>query len=312
MKLKNPFLAKSTRQFFEEANTTTSLTTFQKIHAYIYLKWAYLYIRLGTGEHRLVKLFLPLISLFNNLVENKKPDKKAISFADTYHGKVITNQSAKQLVQLNQKIELRDLEKIVPYKAARDIVMNNPDQIAVIDCPCRMARKNPCTPVDVCLIIGEPFVSFTLEHHPTKSRKITAEEAEEILVQEHKRGHVHHAFFKDAMLNRFYAICNCCSCCCGAMQAQRNGTPMLASSGYICRIDIEKCIGCGVCIKKCQFDAIAREKKKKIVINYQKCMGCGACISSCKAGALSLEKDIKKGEPLEILKLLDEAAVTKH
>jgi hypothetical protein len=25
--------------------------------------------------------------------------------------------------------------------------------------------------------------------------------------------------YKDAMLGRFYAICNCCSCCCGAMEA---------------------------------------------------------------------------------------------
>jgi tRNA (Thr-GGU) A37 N-methylase len=27
--------------------------------------------------------------------------------------------------------------------------------------------------------------------------------------------------YKDAMLGRFYAICNCCSCCCGAMQAHQ-------------------------------------------------------------------------------------------
>jgi hypothetical protein len=26
-------------------------------------------------------------------------------------------------------------------------------------------------------------------------------------------------YYKDAMLGRFYAICNCCACCCGAMQA---------------------------------------------------------------------------------------------
>ena len=36
-------------------------------------------------------------------------------------------------------------------------------------------------------------------------------------------------YYKDAMLGRFYAICNCCSCCCGAMQAHQHGTPMPAS-----------------------------------------------------------------------------------
>ncbi len=48
-------------------------------------------------------------------------------------------------------------------------------------------------------------------------------------------------YYKDAMLGRFYAICNCCSCCCGAMEAQRNGTPMIASSGYVAVVDEDLC-----------------------------------------------------------------------
>jgi heterodisulfide reductase subunit A-like polyferredoxin len=62
--------------------------------------------------------------------------------------------------------------------------------------------------------------------------------------------------YKDAMLNRFYAICNCCSCCCGAMNAHRNGTPMLASSGYVAVVDEALCAGCGECAEVCQFAAI--------------------------------------------------------
>ncbi len=58
------------------------------------------------------------------------------------------------------------------------------------------------------------------------------------------------------MLDRFYAICNCCECCCGAMQAQRNGTPMLASSGYVSQVDTDLCMGCGDCIPYCQFHAL--------------------------------------------------------
>jgi MinD superfamily P-loop ATPase len=114
---------------------------------------------------------------------------------------------------------------------------------------------------------------------------------------------VHHAFFKDAMLGRYYAICNCCACCCGAMQAQRRGTPMLASSGYICRLDESLCIGCGECVSSCQFNALILDSPTSRV-DPAKCMGCGVCVSHCTQEALSLERESSKGEPLEITELL--------
>ena len=156
----------------------------------------------------------------------------------------------------------------------------DPDHIVLLDCPCRMARKDPCLPLDVCLIIGEPFAGFVAEHHARRSRWITQEEALEVLRAEHERGHVHHAFFKDAMLGRFYAICNCCSCCCGAMQATRSGVPMLASSGYVARLAPELCAGCATCEGYCQFGAITFSDGKSAV-DDAKCMGCGVCVSHC-------------------------------
>jgi ferredoxin len=187
--------------------------------------------------------------------------------------------------------------------------MQDPQHITVLDCPCRSARANPCLPLDVCLIIGEPFAGFILEHHPTRARRISAEEATAILEQEDRRGHVHHAFFKDAMLGRFYAICNCCACCCGAMQAQRNGVPMLASSGYVCQVDEALCIGCGDCHGSCQFGALGLTAGANQV-DQAVCMGCGVCISKCEQGALSLQRDASKGIPLEISALLQPAAAT--
>ena len=43
-----------------------------------------------------------------------------------------------------------------------------------------------------------------------------------ILQPNHERGHVQHAFLKTPC-GPFLRIYNCCSCCCGAMQAWRNG-----------------------------------------------------------------------------------------
>ena len=122
---------------------------------------------------------------------------------------------------------------------------------------------------------------------------------------EDARGHVHHAFFKDAMLGRFYAICNCCACCCGAMKAQRNGTPMLASSGYVARVDEDLCLGCEICAQYCQFKALS-VPGNCAQVNLENCMGCGVCIEKCDQGAISLVRHAEKGIPLEIQALIDQ------
>jgi ferredoxin len=310
MKLRRlPFTRSSTLSFIKEGYRLRRYSLFDFLHGYIYARWPYFYISVGTGEHRLAPFLARLISLLDRWLFSGKSEsslhvgEKGKTFADTYHGKVMTLDSATRLITINQEICLTDLEHVIPYTCARDIILKNPNHIVVLECPCRKARNLPCLPLDVCLIVGEPFASFISDHHPRRSRWISAQEAVEILRSEHERGHVHHAFFKDAMLDRFYAICNCCSCCCGAIQAHRNGTPMLASSGYICEVDEEMCIGCGDCQEVCQFSALDWMDGKNRV-HAEKCMGCGVCLSRCMQGALSLRPDELRGMPLDILELL--------
>jgi ferredoxin len=299
----------STRAFYDEARRTPDFSFFDFIHGYVYLRWPYLYIGVGTGEHRFSKWIKVLVNLIGKIFisSNGDPDEKP-TVAETYHGKVVPLEAAKQLVMVQEPIELKNLEQIIPFKIARDLVLEHPDHIAVVDCPCRVSRSDPCLPLDVCLIVGEPFASLVVEHHPDRSRWITSREAQEILEAEHSRGHVHHAYFKDAMLGRFYAICNCCSCCCGAMQAVRNGSPMIISSGYTCQLDQELCIDCDVCVDFCQFDALSTQEGT-LILDHQTCMGCGVCVSVCPVGALSLKRDPEKPAPLEIHRLIHEAAI---
>jgi len=226
------------------------------------------------------------------------------TFADGYHGKALPLDSARQLVMVNQPIQVGDLEQVIPYVRARSIVLENPDHIVALECPCRKFKDNPCLPLDVCLIVGEPFASFITEHQPERSRWISKEEAVKILEEEDARGHVHHAFFKDAMLGRFYAICNCCECCCGAIGAHQRGTPMLASSGYLAVIDPDLCIGCVTCEDFCQFGALAIGPHESMEVNPDLCMGCGICESKCRQDAIQIELAPHKGIPLEIEKLM--------
>jgi NAD-dependent dihydropyrimidine dehydrogenase PreA subunit len=300
----------STLALLRESRQARDYSLLDLLHGYIYGRWIYLYISLGTGRHPLARRFLRLVSLLPK--KKPAPAESAASpaaspsrgMAETYHGKVMPLEAARQLILVGEDVRLENLEKVIPYARARDLILKNPDHIVALDCPCRASLPNPCLPLDVCLVIGEPFASVVSEQHPRRSRWISVDEAASILQAEHERGHVHHAFFKDAMLGRFYAICNCCKCCCGAMQSHKSGNPMLASSGYLAQVEPDFCTGCESCREVCQFEALALDGYV-MSVNEQACMGCGVCVERCSQGALSLVREISKGEPLEILKLME-------
>lgn len=231
--------------------------------------------------------------------------------SETYHGKVLRLDDARKFITINENIELRNLDQVLPYKHAKNIILNNPQNIVVYDCPCRGQKKDPCRPTDVCLIVGDPFVDLVRMFQPFRSRRISQDEALRILKDEDERGHVHTAWFKQAMLDRFYAICNCCKCCCLGMKfTAEYKMKMLLPSGYRSIVN-ENCAGCGVCAKYCQFDALeivsnsdnGKERKRCNVIR-ERCFGCGICEGKCKKEAISLVLDPEKGIPLNIEALL--------
>ncbi|MHB9033333.1 MAG: 4Fe-4S dicluster domain-containing protein [Anaerolineae bacterium] len=284
-------LRASTRRFFQIGRESHK-SFGQLIHGYAYARWPYDYIGSAIAEKPGLKWRRVLFAPF--LLRALFPQR----WAEEYHGKVVPLESAKRLVTVQENLSLPQPEQVIPFAAARSLILEQPTSIALLDCPCRLAREHPCLPLDVCLIVGEPFASFILEHHPRHARAITQSEALTVLEEEAKRGHVHHAFFKHAMLDRFYAICNCCSCCCGAMAAQRAGTPMLISSGYISEVNPDKCKACGECARKCPFKVI--DIKTHAVIDREGCMGCGVCVQSCPNGALILMLAEEKPLPLEL------------
>jgi ferredoxin len=231
-----------------------------------------------------------------------------------YHGKVLTLKDAIKLVTQKKPLLLPPVnERVLPYKIARDVLLENPEAIAVGTCACRYVAKESCLPMpaEVCLMVGEPWVSFITEHNSRMFRRISQAEATEILQAAHERGDVHAAYFKKEMKGRFFAICNCCDCCCVGVRMWNmleGAVPYLAPSGYSTTVS-DQCTGCGACAepKGCPFHAISLDEKAgRAVIDHEKCMGCGACRRTCAAGALSLARDASKGEPLDVEELTRE------
>jgi len=228
--------------------------------------------------------------------------------ANIYHGKVVTLRDAIQLVTQKNPLALpAPSERVLPFKLARDVLLEQPDAIALGTCACRRVAKEPCLPMpaEVCMMVGEPWVSFITEHNPKMFRRVSQTEAVEALHAAHERGDVHAAYFKKEMKGRFYAICNCCDCCCIGMRMWNmldGAVPFLAASGYSMAVT-DDCTGCGRCAepKGCPFHAIQmNEDATRAVIDAAKCMGCGACERTCTAGALELRRDPTKGDPLDV------------
>ena len=143
-----------------------------------------------------------------------------------------------------------------------------------------------------------------MQHNPHSTRRLTQAEAVELLRVEHERGHLHSAWFKDACLDRFYTLCNCCKCCCGGVEAMvKYGSPVMASSGYVAQVDKTLCTACGVCVDACPFGALSQDGE--VIVHYwEKCMGCGVCTGQCPTEGIALVRDERKGIPMDVRLLI--------
>jgi ferredoxin len=271
----------STLAFMKEGGVKR-LLNFEGLHGYVYGRWTSQYVD----------------ALVNQITPRLGPrGKKWIR--DRYHGKVLTHDQAQAIIAIEEDIEQRDLEQIIPYAKARDLVLKGPPDVAAYECPCRSYNDNNCGPSQVCMAVGQPFVDFVIEHHPGSARRLTTLGALDMLREEHERGHVHAAWFKDAALGRFYSLCNCCSCCCGGIKTMlQYDSPIVASSGYVSEVDEMLCNACGDCEAACPFQAIT--VNVHAVVGWEKCMGCGVCEGQCTQDAITLVRDEAKGIPLDV------------
>jgi ferredoxin len=226
--------------------------------------------------------------------------------ACTHHAKVVPTEQARRVLAIDKPVELRALERVVPYEIARDVVLSVPLSITLTECACRAVahgrgEHDPdlCGPLAQCLYLGDPIASYAAEHRPDKSRRLTVDEALDVVEQAAGRGAVHTLWFKDAAAGRMYALCNCCSCCCVGLQAHREGFRPLVGSGYAAVVTDDLCTGCGRCVDVCPFGALSLAGDD-LVVDTARCFGCGTCARTCEQDALHLQSGRTDIEPLPL------------
>jgi len=188
-----------------------------------------------------------------------------------------------------------DLE-IFPYERATEL-LEGARSWGVRNCICRVQQRligKGCDhPVENCLVFAPVEDAFD---HSEVDRAITKEEALHILHEAEDAGLVHcPGNYRDGI----HYICNCCTCCCGILRGVAEfGVPTaIAHSGFHAVVDTEVCAGCGDCVERCQFGALA-VPEDICEVDYIRCVGCGLCATACPTGALHLERRPEGEVPL--------------
>jgi Fe-S-cluster-containing hydrogenase component 2 len=180
---------------------------------------------------------------------------------------------------------------ILDYERATHIV-EEAKYIGLGTCYCRHKMYHaghPCeinAPWDVCLTFDN--VARSLAEHGDYARLISKEEAKEVLERSYESNLVQ---IGENVREHPAFICNCCGCCCEALQAARRFSPMqpVATTNYMPKVSAKTCIGCGKCAKVCPILAISM-KEGRPVIDGEICLGCGVCARNCPTKAISLER----------------------
>ena len=298
-------MKQSTRAFFKLHGWRNFIDF---IHGYIYSRWINTYLRVITGRMFIKKKRSGPAPSGPRPVVPQHPIGKW--FQERYHSKVLTHEDAGKIVRLDRPLRVENPDQVIPYEIANSIILDTPGSMAVMRCPCREIKDNgSCGPLEVCMVVGEPFVDFVVDHKVNGARRISREEGLQILDDTRDRGWVHTAWFKDAMAGRFYAICNCCSCCCIPMRAMnRTGheAKYVSHSGYVAELDRDSCSGCGGCDDICPFGAMSDPTSDGggyVSIDRDKCFGCGVCANLCSNGAVFMVEAPDKGLPMDVERL---------
>lgn len=192
-------------------------------------------------------------------------------------------------------------QTVYSFEEAEKVVRGS-GTIGITDCACRKTSATRCAaPLEVCMLFGvtaEYLISRGLAKRASRREAMAAFES------------AANAGLVACSTNNMapvQIICNCCMCCCSSLQAARvnsvGGEFPIRSNFRSIPVENADCKLCKVCVKACPVDAISVQDEL-IEVDEGRCIGCGVCVVKCNRKALALIRKTREFPPLTSLHLM--------
>ena len=239
-----------------------------------FFEFSMMRVRADVDQQVLAELFYQYLNVEEDFI------KSLFTRGETQLGRVFVQEAA---VPSDLAVEVLD------YERASEVVRTASHR-AVGLCYCRhkMAHLDRAcaAPLDICMTFNNTAASL-IKHGIARS--VGERESLDMLQAAGDRGLVQ---FGENARARVNFICNCCGCCCEALNAARRFGFLnpVHTTNFIAAVETGDCNGCGKCVDACPVHALGlvsandpgRRRRKTARLDERVCLGCGVCVKACE------------------------------
>ena len=206
--------------------------------------------------------------------------------------RILPSKTSEKIIEVNEDLGIVS-QKVLPFEEVEELISQY-TAISVMPCSCRTKAEHlgytNTMPIDVCMSFdmgAEFFIANGI------GKRLTKEEALDLLIKCEKKGLVHSTL--NAQKPEF--LCNCDKEHCGILKSMTKFHRLggFALSNFRASIDESiSCNECYRCVDLCPthaiYSSIKAGGKFAPELNLDLCIGCGVCSSNCSVNRILLEK----------------------